>query len=501
MQGILNKLDYLEDLGINAIYLNPIFESPSAHKYGAQFYHHIDNNFGPKPRKDELIWSKEKPSNSYTWQWTTADKLFLKLIKEAHHRGMKIIIDGVFNHSGIPFWAFQDVLENGLNSEFVDWFEILDFDDKSSIENEFNYEGWAGIKDLPVFKEIDGLYHPELMNYFENIVKRWMDPNNDGNPEDGIDGWRLDVAEHVNINFWREFRMWVDEINPNAYLTGEVWWENFWDNEMINAEPWLRGDSFHGVMNYRLADALFKFFIDDKKKISATEFKGLLENMISDYGYNNFLNVQNVLGSHDTERISSACINPDRWIDHANHLKYNPEFEIRKPNIKERRLQKLLVAFQFLFPGTPYVYYGDEVGMWGADDPDCRKPMIWEEYNYQDETVHSQNLPRPIDSVENNKDIQDFYKYLIGVRSSFNCLQSGDFKINLADNETGLFAFTRSLDNNSITAVFNGSNSKINFQIEELSFLKENCDYIDLNSHRPFNMIEHKSFHIWVCHE
>ena len=109
IQGIILKLDYLKSLGVNAVYLNPVFESPSAHKYGATFYHHIDNNFGPNPQKDNEIWNKEIPDNPETWQWTTADNLFLNLIEEVHKRDMKIIIDGVFNHCGIPFFALQDI--------------------------------------------------------------------------------------------------------------------------------------------------------------------------------------------------------------------------------------------------------------------------------------------------------------------------------------------------------------------------------------------------------
>ncbi|SVD46962.1 uncharacterized protein METZ01_LOCUS399816, partial [marine metagenome] len=226
IQGIIDKLDYLKELGVNAIYLNPIFESPSSHKYGAKYFHHVDNNFGPDPVGDSIIWETESPENPDTWRWTSADLLFLDLIREVHSRDMHIIIDGVFNHVGIPFWALQDVFDNGKKSEYAEWFKVKQWDDPNTPENEFDYEGWFGIKDLAELKEnSDGLL-PPIEEHIHAVVKRWMDPNNDGDPSDGIDGWRLDVAELVNINFWKKFRGWVNEINPDAYLTGEVWWED-----------------------------------------------------------------------------------------------------------------------------------------------------------------------------------------------------------------------------------------------------------------------------------
>ena len=199
---IIDKLDYLQDLGVNAIYINPIFESPSAHKYGAKFYHHIDNNLGPDPDGDVKIWEKEDPSNPKTWQWTSARFIIFKInTREVHQHNMHIIIDGVFNHVGIPFWAFEDVRINGSESPYASWFSIKNWDDPKTAINEFEYEGWAGYQDLPEFSEDGQGLIPPIQSHIHAIVKRWMDPNNDGDPSDGIDGWRLDVAETVNINF------------------------------------------------------------------------------------------------------------------------------------------------------------------------------------------------------------------------------------------------------------------------------------------------------------
>ncbi|MCO6473042.1 MAG: alpha-amylase, partial [Melioribacteraceae bacterium] len=296
LQGIISHLSYLQDLGINAIYLNPIFESPSLHKYDASMYHHIDNNFGPEPELDRQIWNKEDPGDPETWQWTHADKLFLKLIDEAHKRDIKIIIDGVFNHVGNTFWAFKDLVENQQSSRFKEWFTINSFDDPETEENEFDYQGWYGVKDLPEIRETEDGLDPEFESHIKAIVERWMDPNNDGNPSDGIDGWRLDVAEMVPHGFWQKFRSWVRDINPEAYTVGEVWWEDYSSNKMFNASPWLKGDQFDAVMNYRFTRAVQNFIIDEKNKISPRGFVDSLNNYYNDYRYQNVQVLMNLMG-------------------------------------------------------------------------------------------------------------------------------------------------------------------------------------------------------------
>jgi len=478
IQGIIDKLDYLQDLGINAIYLNPVFDSPSSHKYGAAMYHHIDRHFGPDPMGDTKIIESEIPNDPQTWQWTSADKLFLKLIEEVHKRDMHIIIDGVFNHVGLTFWAFQDVIKNRENSKFYEWFSIEGngLSDKSHLNefvelpepfvpeglSSFYYTGY--VKDLPAFRQDDlGPIEP-IRKHFCDIIKRWMDPNGDGNPSDGIDGWRLDVAERLQINFWDLFGGWVREINPNAYITGEVWWEDYWNNKQFDATPWLEPGRFDGVMNYRFADAMFKFFIDEEQKVKPSELQKLLESIIFDYGQKKTKVLQNLLGSHDMERFASAIVNPDRWIDHGNNLQWNPDFVVRKPNFDERNLQKTIIAFQFTFIGTPYLFYGDEVGMWGADDPDCRKPMIWDEFNYEDETEHycdyndDCNFSRGNDKVDVDTDLFEFYKEFIKLRKEYPVLIDGTYNTHYIDDSKGIFAFERELGKQRIIAIFNSSN-------------------------------------------
>jgi len=155
IKGIIDKLDYLEDLGINTIYLNPIFHAPSLHKYDAAYYHHVDAYFGPSPKNDLEIISSEDHANPAKWQWTSADKLFLSLVEKAHQKNIRIILDGVFNHTGLNFWAFKDVVNNGEKSAFKDWYTINAWDNPETPENEFDFSGWAGVKELPEFKEDD----------------------------------------------------------------------------------------------------------------------------------------------------------------------------------------------------------------------------------------------------------------------------------------------------------------------------------------------------------
>ena len=193
IQGIIDHLDYIKDLGVGAIYLNPVFEAASLHKYDASTYHHIDVNFGPDPDGDRKLIDSEIPDDPDTWKWTSADKLFLKLIDEVHNRGMKIIIDGVFNHTGVRFWAFQDIIKNGKNSKYKDWYEINRFDNPATVQNEFDYKGWWGVKSLPELNDDENDLNPGPKQYIFNSTRRWMDPNNDGDPSDGIEIGRAHV--------------------------------------------------------------------------------------------------------------------------------------------------------------------------------------------------------------------------------------------------------------------------------------------------------------------
>ena len=480
IQGIIDHLDYLQKLGITAVYLNPMFESPSLHKYDTKMYRHIDNNFGPDPKGDEKIWNAENPNDPKTWKWTFADKLFLKLIREVHKRNMKIIIDGVFNHVGTSFWAFKDVVKNQKKSLYKDWFIIKSWDDPKTPQNEFEYQGWAGVKDLP---EINKNGKNDLADGFAKhihaIVKRWMAP--DGNPANGIDGWRLDVAEKVNIKFWKVFRTWVKEINPEGYITGEIWWEDWKVNKMFNAAPWLRGNSFDAVMNYRFARAVKKFIVDIKEQISPEAFADSINTLKKEYPKENLYVLQNLMDSHDVDRIGSQIVNPDRWYDHYANPGQNKNYLVRKPDSTEILKQKLIAAIQITMPGAPMIYYGDEAGMWGADDPDCRKPMVWENMKYDSEATDPLGRVRKPDPVSFDHDLFNWYKKIIKIRKDNKALSGGDLNFFFINNEEKVLGYSRTLNGTTIYIILNNNNDIRNIQVKIGTSIKNSIlnDLID----------------------
>jgi len=478
LQGVIAKLDYLKELGITSLYLNPIFESPSLHKYDATFYHHIDNNFGPDPEGDREIWAKENHADPTTWQWSSADKLFLKLIEEVHKRGMKIIIDGVFNHTGTQFWAFKDIVKNQEKSQFKDWFIINKWDDPATPESEFQYAGWMGVRDLPEIKEDENGLVTGPREHVHAVVKRWMDPNGDGDPSDGIDGWRLDVAEMVNHNFWKDFRKWVREINSDAYIVGEVWWEDWNNYKMFDAKPWL-GDQFDAVMNYRFTRAIKDFVLADKVKIDSEAFTDTIKKIMSNYGENYFV-MMNLLGSHDTERLASLAVNPDGRYDHQGNVRDNRNFDIRKPNEDEMRRIKLSYGIQFSMPGAPQIYYGDEAGMWGGDDPDCRKPMVWPDDTYEDETVHPFGIKRILDKVKFNDELFNWIKNLARIRNDNRALSLGTIDFDIIDNDASVLSYRRKLENDEVLVVVNRNPVEVEINSISVKFLESKADWKDL---------------------
>lgn len=460
LQGVLNRLHYLQDLGVNAIYFNPLFESPSLHKYDGASYHHIDNNFGPTPLQDSALVTSEIPDDPSTWKWTGADSLFLKLVKECHKRGIRIIIDGVFNHVGMNFWAFQDVMKRQGDSKYVSWFTIHKWDDKRTPQDEFEYAGWYDVKELPEIREDNEGPPAGFREYVFSAVHRWMDPNGDGDPSDGIDGWRLDVAELVSKNFWRQFRKVVKGINSEAYIVGEVWWQDWSLNKMFDASAWLQGDIFDAVMNYRLAAEAVHFFVDKENKITASEFDSRLSSLRADYPDEVNRVLMNLYDSHDTDRIASQVVNRDDDYDHRDNPNENPTYELRKPIAGEIRIQELLVVFQMTYLGAPMVYYGDEAGMWGADDPDCRKPMLWPDSTYEDENSDPLQRERPGDQNVFDADLYSHYQKLINIRKSHSALQTGEFVTLLTDDGRDIYAYARYDSSDTLVVVLNNSNNQ-----------------------------------------
>lgn len=434
LQGIIDKLDYLQELGIGAIYLNPIFDAVSLHKYDTSHYHHVDRFFGPDPKGDVEIMKQENPNDPSTWQWTSADKLFLELIQEVHKREMKIIIDGVFNHTGTDFWAFRDLLQKQEESAFKNWYSVNSFADPSDGKEGFSYDGWWGVKSLPELKEVNGTLVKPVREHIFAITKRWMDPDSDGDPSDGVDGWRLDVPEEVGKDFWREWCALVRKINPDAYTVGEIW--------SVNGKDWVNEELFDATMNYPFTEAVQNYMIDES--LRSSEFVNQLHHLRQGFPDGAEFVLQNLMESHDTPRLASMIVNPGRDFD----TKTKPEegFNVRKPTSEERRIQKLIALFQYTYIGAPMIFYGTEAGMWGADDPDDRKPMLWQEFEYEPENSHPFKEERPADENRFDEDLFRWYKKLGEIRNEHLALRTGYFQELLVDNEKNIFAFARFLN-------------------------------------------------------
>lgn len=332
LHGVTDKLDYLQALGVTAIYLNPIFASASNHRYHTFDYYQVDPLLGGKNALRELL-------------------------DVAHRRKIRVVLDGVFNHASRGFWAFHHILENGGNSPYINWFTVYDWPLRpynADATQPINYKAWWNLPALPSFNTDD----PGVRDYILNVARYWV--------EFGVDGWRLDVPYEIDDDsFWQEFRRVVKGANPEAYICGEIWW---------NAQRWLQGDQFDAVMNYFFMDAALSFFgaktlrPDYKREhlklepLDAPAFAARVDAMHSMYDWEVNHAQLNLLDSHDTARAL--------WImgDDVSAL-------------------RLCALFQMTMPGAPCVYYGDEIGLSAGDDPACRGAFPW-----QDETTWNQEL-------------------------------------------------------------------------------------------------------------
>lgn len=417
LQGILDKLDYLKDLGITALYLNPIFYANSLHKYDGNAHHHIDPYFGPNPKADLAQIAAENasaaPYDPKTWRWTSADSLFLKLIAEVKKRNMRIIIDGVWNHTGRGFFAFQDLAAKQTASRFKDWYVVNRYDDPATPQNEFSYKSWENFTSLPEFaRSPDGRdLAPAPKDYIWNVTRRWMDPNGDGKPDDGIDGWRLDVVPYMPLGFWNEWNVYVRSINSNAYTTAEIWTDQ--------TPATVRGGNFSAAMNYWAFQQPVKdFFIN--KRGTAEEFWNTITTRMNAYTPEVQSAMQNMMDSHDTERLASQIVNSNLSGSPTNNAWGRPSYAIRKPTQQERDVQKLIALFQMTFTGAPMLYYGTESGVWGGNDPDDRSPMNWQDIRFDLQAgTHSPAYIRAADDMNFDSSLVGFYKQLISNRNQY----------------------------------------------------------------------------------
>lgn len=368
LQGIINKIDYLHNLGINSLYLNPIFKADTNHKYDTIDYYEIDPSFGDFETINNLI-------------------------TEAHKKNIKIILDGVFNHCGIGFHAFVDLIEKKEKSKYVDWFKVRYFPINS---NPLNYFTFGGCHYLPKFNHSN----PEVKKYLFDVAIYWLN-------KFGIDGWRLDVPFRIPKSFWKEFRKTVKCINPNCYLVGEM---------LRDASEWVKGDIFDGCTNYQLRELIISFF--SKGKLDAEDFSYELNSLLSRLGNGSFY-MMNLLGCHDTPRIRTIFKGEDTRLAMA-------------------------IIFQFTFVGIPLIYYGDEIGLNGKNDPDCRRTMEWDRKRW-------------------NRNIFDIYKTMIKLRNQYISLRRGSFETLLTFDK--LIAYKRVYEDEEFISILNPGPSVIKIHI------------------------------------
>ncbi len=455
--GLRASIPYLRDLGVNAVYLNPVFEAPSHHKYDARSFVHIDDNFGE--RGDfETARAHEDLATPASWTWTASDRAFLALIADFHQHGMKLIIDGVFNHVGDQHLAFADVRAHGKSSRFASWFAVKSFDP-------FVYEGWAGFGQLPVFaKNSRGFASDQVRDHLFAVTRRWMDPNGDGDPSDGVDGWRLDVPNDIAKPFWQQWRALVKSINPDAFISGEVW---------TRADEWLDGTTFDAVMNYPFATAALAWLGNRADKITASELDRRLALLRLAYPAQASYALMNLLDSHDTDRVASMLKNPDRGYDQSNHERDGSRYDASKPALDELQRQRLLALLQMTYVGAPMIWYGDEAGMWGSDDPVCRKPMLWQDLE-------------PYDNALDRVDASHLKQYqaMTALRHAHRALQVGSFRSVATLDAQDVWIFAREHGDERVLVMLNGSTTpqSVTIDAREVEGWKWNLAFVSGNT-------------------
>ena len=367
LAGIRARLDYLQRLGVGALYLMPFFRARTNHRYDTSDYLEVDPAAG------------------------TLDE-FRGLAADAHQRGMRLILDAVFNHCGDGFWAFEDVVRHGAASAYADWFCVDSYPVTTAPPS---YQTCGGAAFLPKLNHA----HPAVRDYLLRVARYWL--------EQGADGWRLDVPWKVPLDFWRDFRADVLRTRPDAYIVAEVW---------RGAVPWLGGDTVHGVMNYRLRAAILDYCAWDH--MDAEDFDYELAQLREEHGASAPYHLT-LLGSHDTARILTVC----------------------GGDLQRARLAAII---QFTYIGAPMVYYGDEIGMEGENDPLCRAGMIWDERRW-------------------NGPLHETYRRLIALRREHPALARGDFETLTVFN--AIYAYHRCLDADSVVVVLNPREARQNVRI------------------------------------
>lgn len=392
LQGIIQRLDYIKSLGVNAVYLTPIFRSFSNHKYDIYDYFNVDLHFGGN------------------------DTLKI-LVKEAHKRGIKVILDAVFHHTSDRFWAFEDILKNQEKSKYASWYFVRKFPVKRRNLLKIllrlplpkklwllqrsrllpDYETFAGIPYMPKLN----LLNPETAKYFIDVAEFWIRKYN-------IDGWRFDVAFGVPFSFWKRLRARLKQIKPDLYLLGEF------GNGIFDPSAWVGPETFDAVMNYPLRSIILDLVVFEN--IDVEEFHRRFMELMGKLPYRAVYSMYNLLGSHDTPRLLTIC----------------------NGNVRKA---KLAIFLQMTLPGAPAIYYGDEIGLQGGNDPDCRRTMPW-------------------NSGKWNIDILSYYRKLIEIRRSHRALTIGNLSFVLLNKQKSVYLFQRRYGEDIVTACLNNSRKK-----------------------------------------
>jgi neopullulanase len=428
--GVAERLDYLQELGITAIYFNPIFQSAANHRYHTHDYYHVDPILG-------------------------GNEAFREMLDAAHDRSIRVVLDGVFNHASRGFYQFNHALENGAASPYLDWFHF----DEERLQNGKRLNGYPNYEEeqhLAHRRSLEGLGYqawwdlPALPKFNTNtetvrrfifdVARHWI--------EFGVDGWRLDVPTEIDDDeFWREFRRAVKTANPGAYIVGEIWHE---------AHRWLQGDQFDAVMNYIFNRACLGFFGGERldtsqrpggyelRPLSAAQFADAVDGMLALYDWEVTSAQLNLLSSHDEPRFLTLVRG-------------------------DKDALKLATLFQMAFPGAPCIYYGDEIGMEGHHDPDCRRAFPWEEARW-------------------DQDLLAFFRRATRLRHEHPVLRRGRYLRLHADEQHGVYAFARQSSpptggtegGESLAVVLNNGSASYNLDVPVQSLFADGVILRDL---------------------
>ena len=479
LQGVMNKLDYLKDLGVEAIYFNPIFVSPSNHKYDIQDYDYIDPHYGRIVKDEGEMLPEYSNDNSSATRYITrvtdkenleaSNQLFIQLVEEAHKRGIKIILDGVFNHSGsFNKWLDKEHIydknpdyEKGAyvsaDSPYRSFFK---FQDENAWPDNGSYNGWWGHDTLPKLNYEES---QKLHDYILEIGRKWV------SPPYNVDGWRLDVAadlgysEEYNHNFWREFRQAVKEANPNAIILAEHYGD---------PKAWLQGDQWDTIMNYGAFMEPITWFLTGVEKHSdefrgdflgnADVFKGSIRNYMSFFLYNSLYVAMNELSNHDHSRFLTRT---NHRVGRIQTLgPYTANENVNKGIMREA------VVFQMTWPGAPTIYYGDEAGVCGWTDPDSRRTYPW---GHED------------------LDLIQFHKDIIRIHNEYQCLRTGSLKF--LHGEHRIISYGRFNSEEAVAVVINNDfvDKEVKIHVREIGvFNNRTMKRIMLTTQEGYDMSE-----------